>query len=388
MNRQDLHVLESALSEWVLWHQKTYQQGYTPGCQLYGGSIGLDVDQLQQLGVVSWIDKLAAVAGTGTRACHGAVSYEQDEAPPLYDRGVSELLAPAAAPTSGISMLPGGAEAARRRAAAEACYGTECKDLAAATQAAAKRRKLSDNRCFNCGSYAHGLADCSKPFDQERVAAARAEQAANRRPSNGFMANLMRQRYFNAAFDEKANGVDSMTPGCISAELAEALGLSSTLAPPPWLGRMAVLGVPSRYCRADDADQGVADGRIAFVDASEDAESEDVDVQPQEQNGAGNGGKSEASASTQEQQDDPADADFVPLGAAAAQQHEAGAANGERNVQQSIPQPGKPAVKQRQYTKQFPGVNAPLPEGADAAAWQAELEKASYLSGMLGLARC
>ena len=38
------------------------------------------------------------------------------------------------------------------------------------------------------------------------------------------MANLMRQRYFNAAFDEKANGVDSMTPGCMSAELAEALG--------------------------------------------------------------------------------------------------------------------------------------------------------------------
>lgn len=94
------------------------------------------------------------------------IAITQDEAPPLYDRGVSQLLAPAATPTSGISMLPGGAEAARRRAAAEACYSTEGKDTAAVTQAAAKRRKLSDNRCFNCGSYAHGLADCSKPLDQ------------------------------------------------------------------------------------------------------------------------------------------------------------------------------------------------------------------------------
>lgn len=59
---------------------------------------------------------------------------------------------------------------------------------------------------------------------QERVNAARAEQAAVRRPSNGFMANLMRQRYFSGSFAEKADNAENSRPGCISAELAEALG--------------------------------------------------------------------------------------------------------------------------------------------------------------------
>lgn len=34
----------------------------------------------------------------------------------------------------------------------------------------------------------------------------------------------------------------------------------------------------------------------------------------------------------------------------------------------------------------FPGINAPLPEGADADAWGAELDKAKYVAGMLAVA--
>lgn len=92
----------------------------------------------------------------------------QIEAPPLYDRAVSQLLAPAraAAGGGGISMLPGGSEATKRRARAEACYMFDSKDSSVPAQIAVKRKKLSDNRCFNCGSYAHGLADCTKPMDQ------------------------------------------------------------------------------------------------------------------------------------------------------------------------------------------------------------------------------
>lgn len=63
-------------------------------------------------------------------------------------------------------MLPGGTEAAKRRAAAEACYGTSDNGPLTMLQGAVKRRKLPDSRCFNCGSYAHALAKCLKPMDQ------------------------------------------------------------------------------------------------------------------------------------------------------------------------------------------------------------------------------
>lgn len=59
---------------------------------------------------------------------------------------------------------------------------------------------------------------------QGRISAARAEQAAIRRPCPGFMAGLMRQRYFSATFGEMADGDDVIRPGKISSELAEALG--------------------------------------------------------------------------------------------------------------------------------------------------------------------
>lgn len=37
-----------------------------------------------------------------------------------------------------------------------------------AAAAATKRRRLPNSRCFNCGSYAHGIAQCPKDFDQVR----------------------------------------------------------------------------------------------------------------------------------------------------------------------------------------------------------------------------
>jgi hypothetical protein len=61
-------------------------------------------------------------------------------------------------------MLPGGAEATRRRQMAEARLSLDEPGEAAA--AATKRRRLPNNRCFNCGSYAHGIAQCPKDLDQ------------------------------------------------------------------------------------------------------------------------------------------------------------------------------------------------------------------------------
>lgn len=68
-------VLTQASSASILTPYLLLLQGSTPGCQLFSGSIGLDVNQLQQLGLISWIDKLVAASGTGASA--GTASYEQ-----------------------------------------------------------------------------------------------------------------------------------------------------------------------------------------------------------------------------------------------------------------------------------------------------------------------
>lgn len=51
-------------------------QGYPEGAQLLTGSIGLDVDQLIKMGVISWTDTLAPVSGTGNNS-NDRDSYEQ-----------------------------------------------------------------------------------------------------------------------------------------------------------------------------------------------------------------------------------------------------------------------------------------------------------------------
>lgn len=52
-------------------------QGYPSDAQLFTGSIGLDGNHLRQFGLISWIDKLAPVAGPRGGAGTGTASYEQ-----------------------------------------------------------------------------------------------------------------------------------------------------------------------------------------------------------------------------------------------------------------------------------------------------------------------
>lgn len=155
-------------------------------------------------------------------------------------------------------------------------------------------------------------------------------------------------------------------------------GMPSTVAPPPWLSRMAVLGVPPAYQLSTDGLKGAED-HMMFVTGSEDEGDE-----AEGQNGADRSSNSEASANSQGQQD-PADADFVPLDGEAAQQQE-GSRQQQAHKQQQEGSLQQPVASHRRCTQQFPGINAPLPDGADAAAWQAELDRASYASRMMGIA--
>lgn len=133
---------------------------------------------------------------------------------------------------------------------------------------------------------------------------------------------------------------------------------------------MAILGVPPRYCAADKTAAEPERIRFIFGD-SEDADDEvAADVE------ADSSTQGDASAAMQGQED-PADADFVPLGGQAVQLQEKSTSQPEGDDSLTS--------KQQTYTQQFPGINAALPEGADAAAWQAELEKSAYIGRMMGL---
>ncbi len=187
LRRPGLQLLERLLCTWAQWHMTANADGYPPGATLFSGRLSLDVPMLLRDGTVHWHDRLAPVPGTGARsgACRAAGSgnYEIEEAPPLYDRATSELLAaPQAAAVAwrGAAATPGGPEAAKRRGMAESVRATL--DFGAATpvvtpsgangsgavggSSSSKRRSLPNGRCFNCGSYGHSLAECHKPYDR------------------------------------------------------------------------------------------------------------------------------------------------------------------------------------------------------------------------------
>lgn len=198
--------------------------------------------------------------------------------------------------------------------------------------------------------------------------------------------------------------------------------MASDTAPPPWLSRMAALGLPPRYLVTNHAD---IDGRMEFFMGSEEEQDDDNTAQGTES--AAISSKSDASTEACEQLDET-DADFVPIGVDAvhAQQHQTGGSPQETQYQQPAKQfdaerqqqlvnqpemvsdlqvvnqceaakeqqppgvigvmtePPQSVQSQHRYTHLFPGINAALPEGADVAAWRAELDKAAHLSRLMG----
>ncbi|KAF8072658.1 Serine/threonine-protein kinase SRPK [Scenedesmus sp. PABB004] len=418
VTRQGMQLLESLLTQWAQWHHSTHPESYPGGTQLLRGSLALDVDALYRDGVVGWRDTLAPVPGTG-----GAASHElPGEAPPQYDRGTAELLAPPAG-AAGVGMLPGGAAAARRKALAEACLSPAAGPLGGgespASAGGAKRRTLPNQRCFNCGSYGHGIAACPAPHDRERVAAAKAERTqGGAAPNPSFLAAL-RGRYFTeprapgGAPGAPGGAHDDIKPGVLTPELAAALGMGSALAPPPWLARMAALGVPPAWRTAARAD-GVEDGGggeavMAFVMGDSDDDDDECELpaapgEPDGDAGAAAPGASAAAPDGGGAEDDQAapDANFLPIAPPAGQQQQEQEQQDQQEQQQQKEQLRAAAAEPPQgaaangvrpvaangqaqppAAHEFPGVNAAIPEGADARAWEAELARGAAVARLL-----
>jgi hypothetical protein len=191
-------------------------QGSYPDEELVSGTLGVDASTYASEGLLIWSDTCHPVTHlTGDAAAQelGANLAGLEAAAPLYDRCTNDALvsppargwhsadhaapsaAAAAAGASGSASGQAGAVTPARgvkRTAAEAGLGdmgspptaTAAAAAAAAgggagtpagdvVSPAAKRRFLGYQRCFNCGSYAHGVSGCPQPVDRVRPAGAR-----------------------------------------------------------------------------------------------------------------------------------------------------------------------------------------------------------------------
>eukprot|EP00898_Chlorokybus_atmophyticus_P000014 jgi/Chlat1/1012/Chrsp109S01442 len=180
--------------------------------------------------------------------------------------------------------------------------------------ASTKRKRESFQRCFNCGSYDHELSSCSRPFDRAVVEANRQALASTKSHSTPINRKL---RYHSEGAGEvitaAASKFEGLQAGVLSPALREALGLQE-LEPPPWLARMRMLGLPPGYDDTGEALKDGSDAQACAVDEQVDAPSEGDD--------------------------------FI-----------------------SLEVPLLKPLKLASQTVQLPGINAPIPYGADLHKW-------------------
>uniref|UniRef100_A0A1J3GEE3 Zinc finger CCHC domain-containing protein 8 n=1 Tax=Noccaea caerulescens TaxID=107243 RepID=A0A1J3GEE3_NOCCA len=162
-------------------------------------------------------------------------------------------------------------------------------------------------RCFNCGAYSHSMRECPKPFDRAAVSTARRQHKSRRNQTPG---SRLPSRYYQSPQGGKYDG---LKPGSLDAETRQLLGLGE-LDPPPWLHRMRELGYPPGYLTVEEEDH--LSGITIF--GEEETKPEEV-------------------AKTEE---------------------------GEILEEASFQEPEK------KMSVEFPGINAPIPENADAWLWQ------------------
>jgi hypothetical protein len=148
-------------------------------------------------------------------------------------------------------------------------------------------------------------------------------------------------------------------------------GMRDEQAPPPWLSRMAVLGVPPRYqdvqaAASPDRDDGsAADDLLHFVEGSDDDSAAEEAGSGQEDEHAP--GQIPHALQLDSQAIQPATDQSEPAGQSNT------ASNGART----------PGHDRQAGLVLFPGINCPIPAGADQHAWQIELDKGLYTARSL-----
>ncbi|GJP33526.1 hypothetical protein CLOM_g18056 [Closterium sp. NIES-68] len=261
-------------------------------------------------------------------------------------------------------------------------------------------RLKSAARCFNCGSYTHALRDCQRPRDHAAVAAARAVHAEEKGQSGkdgsdargGAGGGVGKTRYygFGGAGGGKGRGgggmeerFEGLVPGVLSAELRAAMGIGD-LDPPPWLRRMRDLGYPPGYLgyEEDTAEEQV-EKAAEEKSEKEKEEGEDSDSEAGEipAETIPPKGKSAADADGSNDAKDPNE--FKSLALVLEDASEEGSADGDadgdgdgdgKGEREKSPSPEPFLVP----TVDFPGLNAPPPDGSDDYAWGGRGWKADW----------
>ncbi|DBB00895.1 TPA: hypothetical protein ACH3X1_000812 [Trebouxia sp. C0004] len=181
----------------------------------------------------------------------------------------------------------------------------------------------AERRCHNCGSYAHTVQGCPHEKNPNEI-----RERARERGSGGRSTKSNTARYYDdlaATTNSAAGNTDSeladLKPGQLSSETRAALGLGP-LDPPPWLDRMRQLGYPPmyKYDKRTDTELFIFDDQT------------------------GSDGPKAAAKGTP-----------VP--------------------------PEKLHFEHGQETIMFPGVNAPMPGGADYALWGEPLPQLPSAAG-------
>ncbi|KFM25798.1 Zinc finger CCHC domain-containing protein 8 [Auxenochlorella protothecoides] len=337
--------LDALLKEWARWHRDTYLEDYVPP-DTTSGTLTVDPGLVaprdaDQLPAVE--DVPADPARRGVDTLWFNIQYEKsaDGAVPAYDRAPGRPLRLAGQKRSAAAL--GGAQDGAR--------GDE-----GAVPPAAPVEAPTAPRCFNCGSYSHTLKQCWHPMDADAVQAAR-----EARSSSAGSYSAAPRRYFlpgapesrgtgggpGAAGPSKESGLakefPEAQPGQLSAELRGVLGLSA-LDPPPWLHRMRVLGLPPAYDPGSGALGPTGDGMTEGGSGLE-CNGDALRSSP-----AG-GTRSQSPVPGNLQRPGAEGDDFIPL---------------------ATPSDGAPApaAALSLQVPAFPGVNAPIPEGADPERWR------------------
>ncbi|EFN53647.1 hypothetical protein CHLNCDRAFT_136366 [Chlorella variabilis] len=320
--------LDEALRGWAEWHAAKYLPGYVPP-EVVSGSLGYRPETME----LAWEDKPAAPGVGPAETMWFNVKYEQAGGVPRYDRHTDNQLAYSNKKRPSDTLL-----AAEEAAAGAGGAGKPVKRL------------RSSNRCFNCGSYGHTMRECWREHNRELVEESKRHVGLSWRhaelaprcgmehaEARGPAYRSAPKRYYLEGAAEGGDGrrgleqvegeFAGLAPGVLSEDLRQALGIGPT-APPPWLQRMREMGLPPGYMAPVPAE---ADPPLAAT---------------------GNGSSRPAAAAAPAA-DQPLE-DFIAL--EASPPPEAGEEAGATPVK-------------LECRVLFPGVNAPAPEGADAAAW-------------------
>ncbi|CAI5978618.1 unnamed protein product, partial [Closterium sp. NIES-65] len=249
-------------------------------------------------------------------------------------------------------------------------------------------------RCFNCGSYTHALRDCQRPRDHAAVAAARAEHAGGKGQggqggkggnSAAGEGGVGKSRYygFGGAGGGKGRGgsmeerFEGLVPGVLSAELRAAMGIGVSGSacvrwdrdPPPWLRRMRELGYPPGYLGYQEEEKAEVKGQepAAGAEKASKEEGEDTDSEageiPAETNAEGKPVNEKAAAAAAAVEDSN---EFKSLALVLDDASEEGSLDADgggdgEGGRGTTPEPEPFLVP----TVEFPGLNAPPPEGRE-----------------------